>query len=82
MEPGWDWRAEGGGNVLLLKEGHSDHGFVEFAWVWNQLFFPGTIADMTCLVTSNNHTADEINTFLCMEMWQDLKFLLIFFFKN
>ena len=31
-------------DVLLLKEGYSDLGFVDFAQLWNQ-YIPGTVVD-------------------------------------
>ena len=51
-------------DVLLLKEGHSDLGFVGFAQLWDP-FFSGTVDDLIFLITSNN-MADEVKTILCM----------------
>ena len=52
-------------DVLRLSEGHSDLGLVGFAQFWGP-FFSGTVDDITFLITSNNHTADEVNIILCM----------------
>ena len=49
-------------DVLLFKEGHSDLGFVGFAQLWDPFIPPGVIDDITFLVTSNNHVADDVNT--------------------
>ena len=50
---------------LLLYEGHSDLGFVGFAQFLD-LLFSSTVDDITFLITSNNHMADDVNTILCM----------------
>ena len=39
MEPNWDFRGIGQSlDVLFLKEGHGDLGFVGFAQLWDTLF--------------------------------------------
>ena len=56
-------------DVSLLKKGHSDLGFVGFAQVWGPFFFfffSGTFDDITFLITSNNHMADDVNAILIM----------------
>ena len=37
------------------------------AQLWDH-FFPGTVEDVTFLIMSNNHMADDANTILCMVM--------------
>ena len=70
MEPSRDCRGDGPepGCILLLKEGHSDLCFVGFALLWDPFFssFPGTVDDITFLITSDNHMADGVNTILYM----------------
>ena len=63
-------------DVSLHREGHSDLGFIGFAQLWDP-FSSGTVDDITFLITSNNHMADEVNTMLYMVIGSDLKFLLI-----
>ena len=41
-------------DVFLLREGHSDHGFVGFVQLWSP-FFSGNVGDITFLIMSNNH---------------------------
>ena len=52
-------------DVLLLREGHSDLGFVGFAQL-RRPFLSGLVDDITFLITSNNHTANEVTTVLFM----------------
>ena len=53
-------------DVLLLKEGHSDLGFVGFARLRDLFLISGAVDDITFEITSNNHMADEVNTISCM----------------
>ena len=53
-------------DVSLLKEGHSDPGFVALLNFRILFFFSDTIDDITFLITSNKHMADEFKTILCM----------------
>ena len=52
--------------VLLLQEGHSDHGLVGFAQFWDPLFNSGTVDGIPFSITSSIHMADEANADLFM----------------
>ena len=68
MVPSQDCRGMGQNlDVLLLKEGRSDFGFVGFAQLWDP-FFSRHIWWHHILIMSDEHTADEVSTIVCMVM--------------
>ena len=61
----------------MCKAKVCDLGFVGFAQLRDPFFPPGTIDDITFLITLNNYIAEEVNTVLCMVIGYDFKISLI-----